>query len=420
VLYTKAGTIGEDGVGSDYIDNVPEELTNTADEDRKHFLYSAYAFTGISVLLLLLTLLMYKRIRVAVACIKVASQAISSMPSILLFPIIPFLATLVVFIYWIVVFAYLYSCGELTEVWEAQGGNTTMPVMPTMPCAESPDCYFEYQWNNELRYMMLYHIFGLLWTNQFILGFGYTVVAGAIANFYWARGDSRNMPVFPVLGALKRTCRYHLGTIALGSFIVAIIQFVRLALEYLDRKTKELQEGNVLLKYAMCCVKYCMWYLEKVIKFINRNAYILVASKGTSYCASAQRAVTLIIGNVARLAAVNTVGDILIWLAKLGTALMCGVIAAFLTDLPQYTSQQEYPETYLSSPYLVIAISVILAYFVANIFFHVYEMAVDTVLLSFCEDCERNDGDPKFAPPLLLSAIGKSRDCNRSKVGAEK
>mmetsp|Transcript_26012 Transcript_26012/g.82959 ORF Transcript_26012/g.82959 Transcript_26012/m.82959 type:complete len:392 (-) Transcript_26012:44-1219(-) len=72
------------------------------------------------------------------------------MPSILLFPIIPFLATLVVFIYWIVVFAYLYSCGELTEVWEAQGGNTTMPVMPvrtrlcpiaspthTAPCAKS-------------------------------------------------------------------------------------------------------------------------------------------------------------------------------------------------------------------------------------------------------------------------------------------
>ena len=40
----------------------------------------------------------------------------------------------------------------------------------------------------------------------------------------------------------------------------------------------------------------------------------------------------------------------------------------------------------------------------------VYEMAIDTILLSFCEDCERTDGNPQFAPKLLLSSIGKSRE----------
>ena len=37
----------------------------------------------------------------------------------------------------------------------------------------------------------------------------------------------------------------------------------------------------------------------------------------------------------------------------------------------------------------------------------VYEMAIDTILLSFCEDCESHDGDPQCAPLLLLGAIGK-------------
>lgn len=41
-----------------------------------------------------------------------------------------------------------------------------------------------------------------------------------------------------------------------------------------------------------------------------------------------------------------------------------------------------------------------------QIFFSVYEMAIDTVLLSFCEDCESNNGHPRCAPPLLLEAIG--------------
>ena len=40
-------------------------------------------------------------------------------------------------------------------------------------------------------------------------------------------------------------------------------------------------QGNPVLKYAMCCVKYCMWYLEGVMKFINRNAYAMVAVKVT-------------------------------------------------------------------------------------------------------------------------------------------
>lgn len=36
----------------------------------------------------------------------------------------------------------------------------------------------------------------------------------------------------------------------------------------------------------------------------------------------------------------------------------------------------------------------------------VYEMAVDTILLCFCEDCEANQGHPQHAPELLQHAIG--------------
>jgi hypothetical protein len=42
-----------------------------------------------------------------------------------------------------------------------------------------------------------------------------------------------------------------------------------------------------------------------------------------------------------------------------------------------------------------------------QIFFSVYEMAIDTILLSFCEDAEAHGGHPRFAPPLLMEAIGE-------------
>lgn len=33
---------------------------------------------------------------------------------------------------------------------------------------------------------------------------------------------------------------------------------------------------NVFAKFLLCCLKCCFWCLEKFLKFINRNAYIMV------------------------------------------------------------------------------------------------------------------------------------------------
>lgn len=44
------------------------------------------------------------------------------------------------------------------------------------------------------------------------------------------------------------------------------------------------------------------------MQFINRNAYIVIAIDGTSYCTAVMRAVKLLVNNVLRVAVVNTVG----------------------------------------------------------------------------------------------------------------
>lgn len=51
--------------------------------------------------------------QVAVACLKVASQAVSTMPFILFFPIFPFLLTAGVMVYWVIVTAFLYSAADI-------------------------------------------------------------------------------------------------------------------------------------------------------------------------------------------------------------------------------------------------------------------------------------------------------------------
>ena len=45
----------------------------------------------------------------------------------------------------------------------------------------------------------------------------------------------------------------------------------------------------------MCCVKCCIWCLEKIVAFINKNAYIMIGLKGSNYCSAAGRAIQLLI-----------------------------------------------------------------------------------------------------------------------------
>ncbi|KAK9818176.1 hypothetical protein WJX72_008291 [[Myrmecia] bisecta] len=455
LAYVKGGLLLHDwgAVGHVLAANIPKNIDVT-EKDRQVWLIVAYVMSAITALLILVTLLMIRRIMVAVACIKVASQAIKTMPMILFFPLLPFIGLVGLVIYWVLVTAFLYSAGTITPTFlstapavssftianmydTASGPTSAPPPFPPPPpppppppagssalgtdaaCAVDPSCYYTVKWNKFLQYAFLYHIFGLLWTNQFIVGFGYVVIAGAIAQFYWTKGDTDKMPRMPVVQSVKNTLKYHLGSVAFGSLIVAIVQFVRILLEYIDSKTKSVQEksavGKHFVKYIMCCLRYCLWYLEKVIKFINRNAYILVAVHGTGYCTSAMEAAKILVTNALRVAAVNTVGDGLIFLGKLSVCAASGVIAFLMSSLSYYTNFEKYPNTYLSSPLLPVAISVLVGYVVAELFFSVYEMAVDTILLSFCQDSESHGGNPQYAPPLLLEAIGNAKAAKKAR-----
>ena len=42
----------------------------------------------------------------------------------------------------------------------------------------------------------------------------------------------------------------------------------------------------------------------------------------------------------------------------------------------------------------------------------VYDVAIDTIILAFCEDCDAHDGHPQHAPALLLDALGYTREAH--------
>ena len=44
-----------------------------------------------------------------------------------------------------------------------------------------------------------------------------------------------------VFVSVWRVFRYHLGTVAFGSFIIALVQLIRLIMKYLEKKAKDVR-----------------------------------------------------------------------------------------------------------------------------------------------------------------------------------
>lgn len=154
---------------------------------------------------------------------QVASQAVASMPAVLIFPLFPFVVEVVFLLYWLAVCALLYSAGEIVMTYRGEPPAEYLINPPAEAAAPPPpppadeslvdtvdnavsevflsvdagfnitdaqcyadaNCAYQLSWNNTLQYMGIYHLFGLLWTLQFITGYSHVVIAGSISNFYW-------------------------------------------------------------------------------------------------------------------------------------------------------------------------------------------------------------------------------------------
>ena len=97
---------------------------------------------------------------------------------------------------------------------------------------------------------------------------------------------------------------------------LGIIRFIRAILQYVENKLKAY--NNDLTRCLFCVCKCCLWCLEKFMRFINRNAYIMCAIKSTNFCVSAKDAFSLLMRNIVRVLVLNNVWVwVLLFICKL-------------------------------------------------------------------------------------------------------
>ncbi|XP_049891179.1 choline transporter-like protein 4 [Epinephelus moara] len=379
--------------------------------------------------IILLTIIFLRtRILIAIALIQESSKAISHMMSSLLYPLITFVLLVVCVAYWGATALYLATSGG--PIYKVVALNSTMDGCGTVngtvdcdpqnftssdyPGCPSASCIF-IKYNDEgffqrnLFNLQIYNVVAFLWCVNFVIALGQCTLAGAFASYYWAFTKPDDIPMFPLSTSFIRALRYHVGSLAFGALILTLVQLVRIILEYIDHKTRAAQ--NACARFILCCMKCCLWCLEKFIKFLNRNAYIMIAIYGKNFCVSAKNAFMLLMRNVVRVVVLDKVTDLLLFFGKLLVVAGVGVLSFFFFSgrilLPGNTFHSETLNYY----WMPIITVVFGSYLIAHGFFSVYNMCVDTLFLCFLEDLERNDGSlqkPYYMSKNLMKILNKS------------
>ncbi|XP_077461946.1 choline transporter-like protein 1 [Stigmatopora argus] len=388
------GTLGGTGVlWWLYVDHRKALNNNTtsvfgkevAADNVKALLVYAICTTVFTVVLLLIMVFLRKRVALTISLFHVAGKVFIHIPLLVLQPFWTFLCLMLFWVYWLAVFLLLGLSGSPVK------NNSTNVV--------------EYLMTGPSQYLVWYHAVGLIWISEFILAFQQMTIAGAVVTYYFTRNKS-NMPSTPVLSAMFRTFRYHLGTLAKGSFIITLVKIPRLILTYIHSqlKGKENACARCMLKSCVCC----LWCLEKCLAYLNQNAYTATAINSTSFCTSARDAFVILVENAVRVATINTVGDFVLFLGKV-LIVACTAFAGVLA----LNYQREYTVWVL--PLFIVCV---FAYMVAHCFLSVFENVVDVLFLCFAVDSKYNDGSAGreyFMDKTLMEYVENSKKGGRYK-----
>ncbi|XP_054169219.1 choline transporter-like protein 1 [Oppia nitens] len=368
------------------------QLILSYDEKQRAFqqhLVDQWFIAGIGVSLLTIIFLfivtaMRKRIKLVAILFREAGKAISDMPFLLMQPIWTFMILCFVSFIWIYGLVYLHSM--------------------RFPYIDPITGFVSYKIENFYRYMKWYHMFAYLWSVHFILCCQHFVISGSVSQWFFSR--SRLDLGSPILNTISTLIRYHLGSIAFGSLLVASVKIVRLIFNKLNSLLNRYKTScDTSLKWCQCC----LWLFEKFVIYVNRNAFIEIAIYGTCFTTSARKAFGLLSNNALKVLALNSVGDFLLFVAKI-----CVVTVIVLIGIELIEDKTQSLHYYWSP----IIASAFFAYFVSHCFLSVYEMAIDTLFLCFIEDTERNDGKTK--PYFMSNTLMKFIDTNYKTIAFDK
>jgi hypothetical protein len=130
--------------------------------------------------------------------------------------------------------------------------------------------------------MMWFFVFALCWFISFFICVQQFMIAATACQWYFT-GQGEEMSDSPYTASVWRSFKWamwwHCGSVAFGSFIIAVVTFIRIVFEYLAQSYETASPGmkeNPVYKAVKCYVRYMLWCLDSYVKFITKNSFIQI------------------------------------------------------------------------------------------------------------------------------------------------
>jgi len=282
-----------------------------------------------------------------------------------------------VLVWWLYVCVAMASAGALTVT-----SNTTVHSVDT---SKTIPTYTSYNtpvksvtWDQTMYGLFFYHIFGLLWTMAFFIAAMNFTLSSATSQWYFAETNNGVTDLgTPVFTGVQRAFGIHGGTMAFGSFLVAIFETIRMIVDYLAHKAVKESKGNILVRCACCIAQCCARCFEKCVKFITSEAYVFTALFGTALCPSVGKTFAFIGANMGRIGVLTVIGSMIVFVGKIFVMgfTMMATYAVLIYAQPYATT--------VGNVWLPLIISMMISYIVVNLFMAVFARTLDTLLICF-------------------------------------
>jgi len=364
--------------------------------------------------------------KAAIGCMQAASECMVSEKTLFIEPFLACIVKIIVLVGNIVGLFQILSIGK---------------VIPHGPLGITK----RMEWNDWELAAIGFNIFMFFWTQEMVDNMSQYVIAWTTQMWYFTpsvngqKSDAKKSCL--IFKGYGNVVRYHLGTIAIGSFLLAVLRPIRIVTHLVARLAEK--QGGTVQEICSCCI-VCF---HKYLIYINRSAYMDVAVSSSDFFVASQRSVDILTKEVPEIKQLN--GAQLIFQIS-GTWMItyvCGWLTLLSTNSMTKFTHQDSPQ-YIDNTNLVAVLAGGLAFFISTCFMNVFDTVGETILYCFASeqrrrknldkhrvayatggnnyvavstmtnvwnfffgsDSEDEDGHVEYAPRMLQQVIKETRD----------
>jgi len=354
------------------------------DEDPEGY-YTGVAILCVGGAIWCIMMVCWSSLVTVVTILEKASKALMVMPQVMLCPILtmPFSAGIIIVWYCFV----LLMCSSTTDPSLLAIPSADQTLISTYYSTSGGIDYssatqgYKREYDTDLQNWFWVHLFWMFWAVTFMEYFNFLIVSGCVADWFLdkelvdhpdANEEFRKGNCRRLFGAIWRTIRYHLGTVAFASALIAAIKTIETILVYIKNQIGDDTTNpfaKIILKITIAVV-HC---LKCILDRCNKMTLVVTAVCGSPFCAGCGKALGLFFRNMA--------------LMSLGTGMvvfMCLLANFFIAILSAGTAGYIFlgeDAQDLNSSFMPLASSFIVSFFVAKIILGAWDCAATTILV---------------------------------------